>query len=112
MVRQVQLSANEAVSSMETTSQKTTQARLVADEATKAFEQITARIVSISDSNLMIASAAEQQSNAAKDIDGNITKISDLAAQTVVGANQTTASTAELTRLAIELNELVVKFKV
>lgn len=112
MVRQVQLSANEAVSSMETTSQKTTQAQLVADEATKVFEQITARIVSISDSNLMIASAAEQQSNVAKDIDGNITKISDLAAQTVVGANQTTASTAELTRLAIELNELVVKFKV
>ncbi|WP_417527266.1 methyl-accepting chemotaxis protein [Marinomonas shanghaiensis] len=112
MVRQVQLSANEAVTSMESTSQKTNQAQMVAAEASKALEQITARIIAISDSNHVIASAAEEQSNVAKEIDGNITTISDLAAQTVVGANQTSASTAELTRLAIELNELVVKFKV
>lgn len=112
MVRQVQLSANEAVSSMESTSQKTNQAQTVAAEAAKALEQITARIIAISDSNHIIASAAEEQSNVAKEIDGNITTISDLAAQTVVGANQTSASTAELTRLAIELNELVIKFKV
>ncbi|WP_421854949.1 methyl-accepting chemotaxis protein [Marinomonas sp.] len=112
MVRQVQLSANEAVSSMESTSQKTSQAQTVAAEAAKALEQITARIIAISDSNHVIASAAEEQSNVAKEVDGNITTISDLAAQTVVGANQTSASTAELTRLAIELNELVIKFKV
>jgi methyl-accepting chemotaxis protein len=97
---------------MESTSQKTNQAQTVAAEAAKALEQITARIIAISDSNRVIASAAEEQSNVAKEIDGNITTISDLAAQTVVGANQTSASTAELTRLAIELNELVVKFKV
>lgn len=112
MVRQVQLSANEAVASMESTSQKTHQAQIVAAEASKALEQITARIIAISDSNHVIASAAEEQSNVAKEIDGNITTISDLATQTVVGANQTSASTAELTRLAIELNELVAKFKV
>ncbi|NLQ16640.1 methyl-accepting chemotaxis protein [Marinomonas sp. M1K-6] len=112
MVRQVQLSANEAVSSMESTSQKTHQAQTVAAEASKALEQITARIIAISDSNHVIASAAEEQSNVAKEIDGNITTISDLATQTAVGANQASASTAELTRLAIELNELVVKFKV
>lgn len=112
MVRQVQLSANEAVVSMESTSQKTHQAQIVAAEASKALEQITARIIAISDSNHVIASAAEEQSNVAKEIDGNITTISDLATQTVVGANQTSASTAELTRLAIELNELVAKFKV
>lgn len=112
MVRQVQLSANEAVASMESTSQKTHQAQIVAAEASKALEQITARIIAISDSNHVIASAAEEQSNVAKEIDGNIITISDLATQTVVGANQTSASTAELTRLAIELNELVAKFKV
>ena len=112
MVRQVQLSANEAVVSMESSSQKSNQAQTVAAEASKALEQITARIIAISDSNHIIASAAEEQSTVAKEIDGNITTISDLAAQTVVGANQTSASTAELTRLAIELNDLVVKFKV
>ncbi|QUX96756.1 methyl-accepting chemotaxis protein [Marinomonas sp. CT5] len=112
MVRQVQLSANEAVTSMESSSQKSSQAQTVAAEASKALEQITARIVAISDSNHIIASAAEEQSTVAKEIDSNIATISDLAAQTVVGANQTSASTTELTRLAIELNELVIKFKV
>jgi len=112
MVRQVQLSANDAVSSMESTSQKTSQAQTVAAEASKALEKITARILAISDSNHVIASAAEEQSTVAKEIDSNISTISDLATQTVVGANETSASTAELTRLAVELNELVVKFKV
>ncbi|QRV23283.1 methyl-accepting chemotaxis protein [Marinomonas foliarum] len=112
MVRQVQLSANDAVSSMESTNQKTSQAQTVAAEASKALEKITARILAISDSNHVIASAAEEQSTVAKEIDSNISTISDLATQTVVGANETSASTAELTRLAVELNELVVKFKV
>ncbi|WP_231908806.1 methyl-accepting chemotaxis protein [Marinomonas sp. TW1] len=112
MVKDVQTSANTAVSSMESTSQKTSMAKQVVAEAALALEQITRRIAAISDSNHVIASAAEEQSNTAKEVDGNITNISDLAAQTVVGANQTSASAAELTRLAVELNDLVVKFKV
>lgn len=112
MVKDVQTSANMAVSSMESTSQKTSMAKQVVAEAALALEQITRRIAAISDSNHVIASAAEEQSNTAKEVDGNITNISDLAAQTVVGANQTSASAAELTRLAVELNDLVVKFKV
>ncbi|PYF83998.1 methyl-accepting chemotaxis sensory transducer [Marinomonas alcarazii] len=112
MVRQVQISANDAVSSMENTSHKTNQAQTVAAEASQALEKITARILAISDSNHVIASAAEEQSTVSKEIDSNISTISDLATQTVVGANETSSSAAELTRLAVELNELVVKFKV
>lgn len=112
MVRQVQVSAEAAVTSMVTTSEKTNQARIVADEATKALDQITTRIVAISDSNHVIASAAEEQSTVAREIDNNIITIRDLAAQTAAGAHQTSASSAELTRLAVDLNTLVVKFKV
>lgn len=97
---------------MVTTSEKTNQARIVADEATKALDQITTRIVAISDSNHVIASAAEEQSTVAREIDNNIMTIRDLAAQTAAGAHQTSASSAELTRLAVDLNTLVVKFKV
>ncbi|WP_245546209.1 methyl-accepting chemotaxis protein [Marinomonas posidonica] len=112
MVKNVQASANAAVSSMENTSKKTSMAKQVVAEAALDLEQITRRIATISDSNHVIASAAEQQSNVAKEVDGNIINISDLGTQTVVGANQTRASAAELTRLAVELNDLVVKFKV
>lgn len=112
MVHQVQTSASEAVASMDSTGQKSNQAQIVVAEAVEVLEQITAHIMSITDSSHLVASATEEQSQAAKEIDANLTAISDLAAQTVVGANQTSASAAELTRLAIELNALVLKFKV
>lgn len=112
MVKQVQLSAHAAVSAMQQIGSKSGQAQTVAAAAAEALELITSRIVAISDSNHIIASAAEEQSKVAREIDRNIVTISDLAAQTAAGANQTTASSAELSRLAVDLNNLVVKFKV
>ncbi|SBS27337.1 Methyl-accepting chemotaxis protein McpS [Marinomonas spartinae] len=112
MVHQVQMSASEAVASMDSTGQKSSRAQRVAAEAVEALEQISAHIVSITDYSTVVATSTEQQSHVAKEIDSNLTTISDLASQTVVGANQTSASAAELTRLAIELNSLVLKFKV
>ncbi|TXH94345.1 MAG: methyl-accepting chemotaxis protein [Rheinheimera sp.] len=112
MVRQVQQSAQDAVSSMQATSNNAELAQRVAADAATALEHITSRIIAISDSNHIIASAAEEQSKVAREIDRNIVNISDLAAQSAAGAHQTSASSAELTRLAVDLNTLVVKFRV
>lgn len=112
MVQQVQLSAEQAVTSIQNTSLKSSHAQDVANQAAETLELITSRIISISDSNHIIASAAEEQSNVAREIDNNILKISDLASQTAAGSHQTTASSIELTRLAVELNDLVTRFKV
>ncbi len=112
MVQQVQLSAEQAVTSIQNTSLKSSHAQNVANQAAETLELITSRIISISDSNHIIASAAEEQSNVAREIDTNILKISDLASQTAAGSHQTTASSIELTRLAVELNDLVTRFKV
>lgn len=112
MVQQVQLSAEQAVTSIQNTSLKSSHAQDVANQAAETLELITSRIISISDSNHIIASAAEEQSNVAREIDTNILKISDLASQTAAGSHQTTASSIELTRLAVELNDLVTRFKV
>lgn len=112
MVQQVQLSAEQAVTSIQNTSLKSTHAQDVVNQAAETLELITSRIISISDSNHIIASAAEEQSNVAREIDNNILKISDLASQTAAGSHQITASSIELTRLAVELNDLVTRFKV
>ncbi|MCU4675778.1 methyl-accepting chemotaxis protein [Catenovulum sp. 2E275] len=112
MVRLVQESAQEAVRTMQDSNSKTERAQTVAKAASDALNQITEQINLISDSNHLIATAAEEQSNVSREIDANIVKISDLAAQNAAGANQTSASTSELTRLAIALNELVNKFKI
>jgi methyl-accepting chemotaxis protein len=112
MIQQVQSSAKEAVNAMQLISGNADNAQNVAKSAADALELIAENIMAISDQNHVIAGAAEEQSKVAREIDRNIVTISDLAAQTAAGSNQTTASATELSRLAIELNELVGKFKV
>lgn len=112
MIKQIQQSATASVQAMQQTGQKAEQAQSVAAKAADALELITNRIIAISDSNHIIASAAEEQSKVAREIDRNIITISDLATQTAAGAQQTSASASELTRLAVDLNTLVTRFKI
>lgn len=112
MISQVQSSVKEAVSAMGLISQNADNAQNVVEDAATALTRIAENITSISDQNHVIASAAEEQSKVAREIDRNIITISDLANQTSAGSHQTSASASELSRLAIELNELVNRFKV
>jgi methyl-accepting chemotaxis protein len=112
MIQQVQSSAKEAVNAMQLISGNADNAQNVVKAAADALELIAENIMAISDQNHVIAGAAEEQSKVAREIDRNIVTISDLAAQTAAGSNQTTASASELSRLAVELNTLVSKFKV
>lgn len=84
----------------------------VAHAAGQALDQIASSFTQINERNLVIASAAEQQAQVAREVDGNLTTIRDLAAQTAAGATQTTAASQELSRLAVSLNGLVSKFSV
>jgi len=62
--------------------------------------------------NTQIASAAEEQSAVAEEIDRNITNISQLGDQTAEGARQTATSSQEMAQLAVQLQTLVGQFKV
>ncbi|MCA1929641.1 methyl-accepting chemotaxis protein [Rheinheimera sp.] len=112
MIAKIRSGTGDAVSAMKHSSDKAGHALTVAQAAGEALNIITQRINKISDSNLVIASAAEEQAKVAREIDRNIVNISDLAAQTAAGANQTSASAHELSRLAVDLNALVTRFKV
>jgi len=46
----------------------------------------------------------------AREVDRNLVNIQDLSAQTAAGANQTSASSQELSRLAVSFNAMVGKF--
>lgn len=101
-----------AVNSMQHSRDKAEQALLQAQKAGDALDIISVQVNRISDSNHIIASAAEQQSKVAREVDRNIINISDLATQTAAGANQTSAAAHDLSRLAVDLNTLVVRFTV
>ncbi|MFC3608950.1 methyl-accepting chemotaxis protein [Stutzerimonas tarimensis] len=112
MIGGIQSGTDRAVGAMQSSN---TRARLtleVAQAAGQALDQITQAIGEINERNLLIASASEEQAQVAREVDRNLINIRDLSMQSSAGANQTSAASQELSRLAIDLNGLVARFKV
>lgn len=83
-----------------------------AEKASMALEAITHAIGVINDMNMQIASASEQQSTVAEDINKNVVNVKRVAEENAVAANQTSSSSSEIARLAEDLGQLVAQFKV
>lgn len=66
----------------------------------------------INDMNTQIASAAEQQSAVAEDINRNVTNIGNVAHEVAGGADEASAASAELTKLAEQQRRLINQFRV
>jgi len=112
MMHAVQTETQNTVAGMNSCSGKATETLQIAQQAGEALQLIAEAIAQISDQNLTIASAAEQQATVAREVDRNLVNIRDLSVQTSAGANETQASSAELARLAQTLSELVNHFRV
>ncbi|MDP1708254.1 MAG: methyl-accepting chemotaxis protein, partial [Gammaproteobacteria bacterium] len=76
-----------------------------------SLESITQVAANISDMNTQIASAAEEQSKVAEEINRNIVNISQVAGQATTGTQQTAEASNELARLATGLQSLVARFR-
>lgn len=112
MILSVQAETKQTVESMASSSNVATKTRQDSDAAGNAFTEIASALGQINGQNLTVASAAEQQATVAREVDRGLLNIRELSLQTAEGANETQASSAELARLAEQLNELVSKFRV
>ncbi|WP_423249180.1 methyl-accepting chemotaxis protein [Pseudomonas syringae] len=101
-----------AVTAMEQTSVQAHKTLEMANGAGKALLEITESISQINERNLMIATAAEEQAQVAREVDRSLVSIRDLSSQTSEGSNQTAIATAELSTLAAGLNRLTKQFRV
>jgi len=110
MITGVRQGADQAVASMSESAERANATLLLAEAAGQALKEITNAISQISERNLVIASASEEQAQVAREVDRNLVNIRDLAVQTSAGATQTTAASQDLSRLAIDLNTLVGRF--
>lgn len=112
MIERLQVGSREAVQVMES-SRATTQLTVEkASEAAESLNKIADAVGVISDMNTQIASAAEEQSAVAQEIDKNIVQISSLAEH---GAEQTTHvsdASEKLSELSSSMAQLVQRFKV
>ena len=112
MMQQVRSGAEEAVLAMNKSKELAADTRAQSIEAGQALERITEGVSIINEKNLVIASAAEEQAHVAREVDRNLVNIQDLSTQTAAGANQTNASSFELSRLATSFGVLISRFKV
>ena len=112
MIQRLQAGTRDAVAAMETGRGKAQEGVEQASRAGSSLETITASVATISDMNMQIASAAEEQTSVAEEINRNITTISQSAENTAHGAQQTAQSSEQLARLSAELQILVGQFKV
>ncbi|MBP0940851.1 methyl-accepting chemotaxis protein [Pseudomonas alliivorans] len=112
MVSSIQSGTGNAVTAMEQTSFQAQKTLDMANGAGKALLDITESISQINERNLMIATAAEQQAQVAREVDRSLVSIRDLSSQTSEGSSQTAIATAELTKLAADLSRLTKQFHV
>ncbi|WP_019361670.1 methyl-accepting chemotaxis protein, partial [Pseudomonas asplenii] len=111
MIASVQSRADDAVKAMGNSRSLASSTQELAQATGESLERIARSIAEINDRNLLIATASEEQANVAREVDRNLVNIQDLSTQTAAGANQTSASSQELSRLAISFNNLVTTFK-
>lgn len=90
------------------------QVRSVVDQSSLARASLTTIVDAVSridEMSSQIATAAEEQSTVTEDMNRNIVRISDMATQNALGANQTSQAGQELARIAAELQGLVGQFR-
>ncbi len=112
LIESLQSGAEQSVSVM---GQSRSNAGATVEQAKRAGESlssITDAVTTILEMNTQIATAAEEQSAVAEDINRSVLKIQDVSEQTATGATQTATSSNELANLGAQLKKVVDQFRV
>ncbi|WP_420794105.1 methyl-accepting chemotaxis protein [Pseudomonas chlororaphis] len=112
MIQQLQQGTRDVVRVMEDSQNRTDESVQHAAKAAEALETITQAVSVINDMNTQIASAAEEQSAVAEDINRNVINIGQVANEVAGGADESSAASAGLTKLAEQQRRLINQFKV
>ncbi len=110
MISSIQKGTGAAVLAMTHTNAQAQKTLDTAQGAGTALVEITESIDNITERNVLIATASEEQAQVAREVDRSLVSIRDLSNQASEGSSQTAIATSELTKLAVELNRLVKQF--
>ncbi|AXI63519.1 methyl-accepting chemotaxis protein [Pseudomonas kribbensis] len=111
MVQGMRNGSSLALESMQASASRASTTLVLAERAGEALQTITASVHEIHERNLVIASAAEEQAQVAREVDRNLVNIRDLSVRSAAGADQTSASSHELSKLANALQGMVRRFQ-
>lgn len=107
MVQGMRKGSSQALDAMNASASRATNTLVLAERAGEALQTITASVHEIHERNLVIASAAEEQAQAAREVDRNLVNL-----RSATGADHTSASSHELSQLANALQGMVRRFRV
>ncbi|WP_312467920.1 methyl-accepting chemotaxis protein [Stutzerimonas nitrititolerans] len=111
VIEQLQSGARNAAEVMHRGRAQVDSSVLQAQQAGSSLTSITIAVASISDMNVQIASAAEQQSAVSDEISQNVVNINQVADRVTESASQTAQASSQLAHLAAGLQTLVGQFK-
>ncbi len=111
MIGSIQQGTGQTVDALLTSADQARQTRDRAESANAALVAIAQSVSGIDERNLVIASAAEEQAQVAREVDRNLVQIRDLSVQTATGASQTRAASRQLSDLALSLTGQVGRFQ-
>jgi len=112
MIEALQANVRSAVSVMEKSREKADFSVEQAAKAGDSLNSIAEAVTRINDMNIQIASAAEEQSAVAEEINSNVFSITEVANQTSDGAEKTADATDRLRNLAENLEQKVASYSV
>lgn len=111
IIERLQSGALDAVHAMEATSQEAQESVALASEAKDALANILSAVDTISQMNMLIATAAEEQSQVAVDIDQRVVNISDVANHTRDDAAKVVEATHNIRHEVEVLSDVAGRFK-
>ncbi|MGG2399785.1 methyl-accepting chemotaxis protein [Pseudomonas sp. SH1-B] len=112
MISTVQSDTEQALRAMASSNGLAQQTLDIAQGAGSALQQIIQSIGEISERNLVIASATEEQAHVAREVDRNLVNIRDLSLQNSAGSEQTSTASRALSNLAVNMQAMVARFQV
>jgi methyl-accepting chemotaxis protein len=111
-IQQLQLGTEQAVTTVDRASQRAGAGIAQVSRTAHTLTDIEHNVSAISDLNLQIAAAAEQQSAAANEIARNVKRVTDYSREVAERAGQTAHASTELAKLGAHLQQSVKNYRV
>ncbi len=112
LIATLQKGAQDAVEMMDNSSNLAGNTLELAQQAGNELDAITRTVSEIQAMNMQIATAAEEQSSVAEEINRSVISVNNIADQSAAAVEEMAASSADLARLGQSLQDLVSRFKV
>ncbi len=111
IVERLQDSASKAVNAMQVGQTQAKESVQNAEQVGQSLDEIIHAVDAITEKNIQIASASEEQSSVAEEINRSIVNISQISAESASNVEQTTSTSEALSDMSGQLKTLVSHFK-